>query len=99
MEVVVLDNYRVNCAAQRAFFAFAVFEPHFANVFATAGNFNADYCSVIKDIYPVVVAVAFVLVVHDYITPYKVLLSNPNIALDSLRDNPVYVSFFIKKRP
>lgn len=67
--MVVLDDYRVYCSANRAFPVFTIFKPHFSDVFAAAGNFNTDDCSVVKDIHPVIVIVVFVLVVHDYITP------------------------------
>ncbi len=72
----------MNCAAEGALFILAVYETHFTDMPATAGDFNADYGAVIEYIYPVVTVVTFVLVVQDSSPLLSIFQVNPNIALD-----------------
>lgn len=75
MKVIVLYFNRMNSAAKRAFFILTVHETHLTDVFAAAGYFNAYDSAVIKDVHPVIIVFAFVLEVHDPITPYILFLS------------------------
>ena len=56
-------------AAQGAFFVFAVLKPHFPDMSAAAGYFDADDGAVAENVYPVVIFTVFILVVHGRITP------------------------------
>jgi hypothetical protein len=73
MKVVVLDLYRMFRAAKRAFFAFTVFKADFTDMPATAGYFNADDFTVVIEVNPVVIDLTFILVVHDFITPFSIV--------------------------
>jgi hypothetical protein len=80
------------CAAVRAFFIFTIFEAYLTNMPAAAGHFNTDDFAAAMEIYPVVVDLPFVLVVHDCITPLYIV-ANPNIALDQYSGNPCLTPF------
>lgn len=67
--MVVLDSYRMSCAALRARFSFSVFKPHFPYVFTAASNFDTYDCTVVQEVYPVIVEVTLVLEVQNDITP------------------------------
>lgn len=69
MKMVVLDGHHMNRAALWARFSFAILETHFAYMFAAASNFDTYNCTVVQEVYSVIVEVTFVLVVQNDITP------------------------------
>jgi len=72
MEMVVLDSHRMNRAALWTLFSFAVFKPHFSNVFTATGNFDTYNGTIVQKVYPVIVEVTLVLEVQNDITPVNI---------------------------
>jgi hypothetical protein len=97
MEMVMLDFHRMNRAALWARFSFSVRKPHFSYVFTAASYFDTYDCTIVQNVYPVIVEVTLVLEVQNDITPVD-LFFNPTIALVPCGDNPRYEAWEQKKR-
>lgn len=68
VEMVVLDYDFVYFAAQGAPLVFPVFETHFADMFATASDFNAYDAAVVEEVNTVIGGIPLGRAIHSGIT-------------------------------